>query len=243
MVNRSTDQREIIDDLGFCSPDLIENLREMELLNHHLGYNKILLNGLNRVYKKDRDIFHSRKIVIADLGCGNGGALRCIHDWMTKKSIDFELIGIDGNAFALECARNESGSYSRIEYRFGDILKEEKFEGFYDIVILNNVCHHFGDSDIVGLLRNLKEKTRMAIIINDIHRHYLAYIGIKLITRVLSFSHLTRNDGPLSVLRAFRRKELGDLLILSGISNYEICWTWPFRWQLLIGCGENSIRK
>jgi hypothetical protein len=45
---------------------------------------------------------------------------------------------------------------------------------------------------------------------------------------------MVRNDGPLSVKRAFKKEELVALLKNAEIDNYNLTWHWPFRWQLIV---------
>jgi hypothetical protein len=67
-----------------------------------------------------------------------------------------------------------------------------------------------------------------------LHRHPVAYYSIKALTNLFSGSYLVKNDAPLSVLRAFRKKELQNLLLAAGIKNYSLRWKWAFRWQLIL---------
>lgn len=236
MLSRCVDKEEIIDDLEFSNAVLIQNLNEMQLLNRRLGYNKTLINAINTIYEKQQNDFHTRNIRITDLGCGSGDSLRCIYDWMVNKNLNFDLVGIDGNAFAIDCARTMSSDYPCIKYQLMDILNLMNSANQYDLVILNNLCHHFNDSDIAEILKYLYKHTKMAIIINDIHRHPLAYFGIKFLTKILNFSYVTKHDAPLSVLRAFQKNDLINILKSAKIDNFEMQWTWPFRWQVIIGC-------
>lgn len=230
MLNRCVNQEEIIDDLKFSHPILLQNLNEMELLNRKLGYNKTLIKGINKVYEKCREDFYTRNIRFTDLGCGSGDSLRLIQDWALTKKINLDLHGIDGNAYVIDYARGMSSSYPEIKYQLGNILNFEDIGGRHDIVTLNNLCHHFTDNSIIEILQHLHKNTSLAIIINDIHRHPLAYLGIKLLTRLLSFSYLGKNDAPLSVLRAFCKDDLCNILKAAKIDTFEVNWTWPFRW-------------
>jgi hypothetical protein len=80
----------------------------------------------------------------------------------------------------------------------------------------------------------LKHQAQLAIIINDIHRHPLAYYSIKWLTYFFSRSYLVKNDAPLSVLRAFRRSELKNLFKAAGFLRYQLRWQWAFRWQAIL---------
>ena len=84
------------------------------------------------------------------------------------------------------------------------------------------------------LLRQWQAQAQVAVIINDLHRHWLAYHSIKWLTRLLGGSYLVRHDAPMSVARAFRRADWVALLARAGITAYELRWRWAFRWQLLL---------
>jgi hypothetical protein len=84
------------------------------------------------------------------------------------------------------------------------------------------------------MFRQLHRQAGIAVIINDLHRHWLAYHSIKLLTRFFSDSYLVKNDAPLSVWRAFQRNELKRLVEEAGIDRYSLRWMWAFRWQLLL---------
>jgi hypothetical protein len=43
-----------------------------------------------------------------------------------------------------------------------------------------------------------------------------------------------KNDAPLSVRRAFSKKEWTGLLEKAGISEYSIQWGWAFRWLVIV---------
>jgi hypothetical protein len=49
----------------------------------------------------------------------------------------------------------------------------------------------------------------------------------------LSKSSMVKYDAPLSVLRAFRKKDLKEILTQAGIKKFSIQWKWAFRWQVV----------
>ncbi len=237
MLNQRSIKKEIIDDLAFSDPLLLENLKEMECLNRWLGFNRSLIKGIHKIYKRHRTFFFKKTIEIADFGCGSGDGLRQINKWASKNQISCYLVGLDGNEFVLNHAISESKHHPGIKYELQDILREETIP-CYDIVILNHVCHHLDNQTMIPFLNDLKRKTRIAIIISDLHRHWLAYIGIILITRIFKFCSVTKYDGPLSVLRAFRKRDLINIFEHSNIHSYSLRWIWPFRWQAILWCRD-----
>lgn len=231
-------EKEIIDDLEYSSHLIISNFEDIEFLNRWLGFNRNLVKCIEKVYTKYKaiDNENERKIVLADLGCGSGDALRYIADWMRKKKYSCELIGIDGNEFVINYGKQRSVDYPEIQYSVKNILLEENYKDCeYDVIMMNNICHHFNDEELVRLMKILKRNNFKSIIVNDLHRNRLAYLGIKLLNKLFRFSSLTQNDGPLSVRKGFKREDWKRLMENANIEDYDIRWTWPFRWQVMIG--------
>ena len=220
-----------MDDLTLASDDLRRNLDELETINTWLGGYAPVLNALGRL----RSRFPSgRPLRLADLGSGGGDTLRQIARWARKKALSVELTGIDANDFMLEYAAAKSGAYPEINYRQFDIFSPEFQALPYDVLTCSLFCHHFTDGELVTLLRRWQQQAQVAVVINDLHRHWLAYHSIKWLTRLLGGSYLVQHDAPLSVARAFRRADWVALLQQADITNYELRWRWAFRWQVVI---------
>ena len=79
----------------------------------------------------------------------------------------------------------------------------------------------------------MKENCKTGFFINDLQRHPLAYYSIKWITKLFSRSYLVKNDAPLSVARAFEKKEWEQIFLKAGIKNYSIRWKWAFRYLIV----------
>jgi 2-polyprenyl-3-methyl-5-hydroxy-6-metoxy-1,4-benzoquinol methylase len=235
MFKYRSHKKELIDDLAFSSPLLIPNLQEMAILNHWLGFNRSLVRSIQKIVHAHQN----KPINIADIGCGSGDTLRYISNWAHKKGIQCNLVGIDANQHVIHYARAISASYPHIQYKTINILENVIPEN-NDIVIINHLCHHLSDEEIVQLITDLSYSTKTAIVMNDLHRHCLAYFAIKIITIIFGFSYLTKHDGPLSVLKAFRKKEIISLLLNIKNTHFELKWVWPFRWQAIIWCKSNK---
>jgi len=171
---------------------------------------------------------------VLDLGCGGGEMLKLIAGMGRKANIPMRLTGIDANPHIIEFARQHSSTYPEIDYSTVNLFSEEFSSRKFDIYVATLVVHHFSDEELVGLLRILIRQASRGVVINDIHRHWFAFHSIRWLTRLFSNSSMVKFDAPLSVLRAFTRKELEDLLSKAGISTYHLVWKWAFRWQLII---------
>ena len=222
---------EIMDDLH-CSGEVVhQTLRELETINYLLGGNYVTIDGVSQLLS---DRSGSRPVTIADLGCGSGDLLKLICRWGTKRNLNLILKGIDANPNIVAYARDNTPRDSGIQYEAIDIFSEEFKSRKYDVMVGTLFFHHFSAEQLVSFFRQAKQQASIGIVVNDIHRHWFAYYSIRWLTRLLSKSAMVKFDAPLSVLRAFRKKELKEIMARAGITNYTLKWMWAFRWQLVI---------
>lgn len=218
---------EIMDDLT-CSGEVVhQTLRELDVVNRWLGGNRVTLQALHKVIAENARQQYS----IADLGCGSGEMLRLIKNKFSKYTL--QLTGIDANPHIIELARRHLHDNS-IELIAEDILSPSFRNRSYDIVLATLFFHHFTSEQLVQIIKQLTQQAKVAVIVNDLHRHPLAYHSIKLLTKLFSKSVMVKYDAPLSVLRGFTRCELEDILKKAGITRFTLRWKWAFRWQVVI---------
>jgi SAM-dependent methyltransferase len=224
---------ELMDDLTLATEELRQNLDELETINTWLGGYRPVLAALARL----RPGFPvGRALRLADLGSGGGiGEHKLVGiDAHRQRQAPVELVGIDANEFMLTYAAAKSRAYPEISYRQLDIFSPEFAAQPYDVLTASLFCHHFADDELVALLRRWHRQAGLAVVINDLHRHPLAYYSIKYLTRLLGGSRLVQHDAPLSVARAFSRQDWVRLLAQAGITQYELRWCWAFRWQVVV---------
>ena len=225
---------EIMDDLNCSGPIVTQTLVELEFINKWLGGNAVTLNGLNKVLQR----CSSDSLKIADLGCGGGDMLMLISDRMKEKNRTASFTGIDANPNIVEYAKKNSASHVDIKFKAIDVFSNEFKQESFDVVFATLFFHHFNKQQLIELFSHLKKTTRCGIVVNDLHRHPLAYYSIKFLTQTFSKSPMVVNDAPLSVQRGFTRAELEEILRAAEISSYSLKWKWAFRWQLIIPTGK-----
>lgn len=222
---------ELMDDLRASGRDLYQALHELESINYLLGGNYVTLNGIEQILDKTK---RSTEIRIADLGCGSGDMLKHIRRMLDKRKTRAALTGIDANPNIVRFAMANTPAACRIQYESVNIFSDEFRERRYDIVTATLFFHHFSDRELIRFFKQLRNQVSTGVVINDIHRHWFSYYAIKWLTRVFSRSSMVKHDGPVSVLRAFKRKELKEILRGAGIENFSIRWCWAFRWQVVL---------
>jgi 2-polyprenyl-3-methyl-5-hydroxy-6-metoxy-1,4-benzoquinol methylase len=229
--NSRSSEGEVMDDLASSGADLHQALRELDTINYLLGGNYVTLNGVKQLTEA---LPTNNPITIVDLGCGSGDMLRWIRRWLEKKKIPAILKGIDANPNVVKYASAHTPAACEIQYENINIFSEEFKAQKFDVVTGTLFFHHFTNTELVAFLKQLKKQTSVGLIINDIHRHWFSYYSIKWLTQLFSKSIMVKHDAPQSVLRAFSKDELLQVLRLSEISHFRIKWRWAFRWQVIV---------
>lgn len=231
--SRRSTELEIMDDLNCAGEVVDQTLRELEIINRWLGGNRLTMHAVTKMLKQAKNKTGA-PVSIADLGCGSGDILKRIADLGRRHGLPMQLTGIDANPHIIAVAKKNCSAYPEITFEAIDVLGNDFRQRKFDIIIGTLFFHHFSDNTLVALFTRIKEQATLGIIINDIHRHWLAYHSIRLLTQLFSRSDMVKFDAPLSVLRAFNRYELEVLLSQSGIRTYQIQWKWAFRWEIRI---------
>jgi 2-polyprenyl-3-methyl-5-hydroxy-6-metoxy-1,4-benzoquinol methylase len=229
LSERST-QEEVMDDLDSSGSIIDQTLKELETINTLLGGNYVTLNGLDLLLNTSNK---KESITIVDLGCGGGDILRLIAKWGEQKNISLQLTGIDANPNIVDFAFAHT-SEKDIQYKALNIFSEEFKQQRFDVVVSTLFFHHFTSDQLADFFKQLKTQVRIGIVINDLHRHWFAYYSIKWLTQLFSKSPMVVNDAPLSVARAFRKKDWIEIFEKAGITNYKLRWMWAFRWQIIM---------
>lgn len=221
---------ELMDDLS-CSGEVVaQTLRELEFINRTLGGNHVTVQGVVELTKNNS----AKPISIIDVGCGGGDMLMLLKKKLDNRNVLSTLMGIDANPNIVEYATTSYGSSPSISFATMNIFSNEFKQLKFDLAVATLFFHHFTHSQLVDILKQLRQQATLGIVINDLHRHPLAYYSIKLLTKIFSKSSMVQYDAPLSVLRGFSKAELQSILEEAGIKNYKIKWKWAFRWQVIV---------
>lgn len=218
-----------MDDFNIEGAVLHDALNKLAFINRWLGGNRVTIDGLKILLKNQSK---DQPLVIIDLGCGGGDILMDIANFGKKKGYNFQLIGIDANNNTLEYAAKLSSGFENIEFRYVDVFSDE-FNGLeYDIAITTLFLHHFEDSQLLRLMEHLLKTAKLGIVVNDLHRHRLAYYLFKLISVPIQNKMIVK-DGLTSVLRGFKRKEL-EKISQQLNARFQLKWKWAFRYQWIL---------
>jgi ubiquinone/menaquinone biosynthesis C-methylase UbiE len=181
---------EIMDDLSQPEHEFAEAYRELEIINRNLGGVRAIERFLPETTRE------SRLLDVAAGGCD-------ISETLLRKK-NFKIVALDLNDRGLKLARKSLPVV-------GDAFDLPFRDGSFDVVMSTQFFHHLTNDQCVRVLRQMWRIARTRIIVNDLHRHAVAYFSIRVLTSLFSKSRMVRNDGPLSVRRAFRPGELMEI--------------------------------
>jgi ubiquinone/menaquinone biosynthesis C-methylase UbiE len=90
-------------------------------------------------------------------------------------------------------------------------------EASFDVAHASMVLHHLEPADAEAFLSELARVARRGIVVNDLSRRPITYVGAWLLSRVFTRNRYTRHDAPLSARRAYTLAEARALLVESGL--------------------------
>lgn len=160
---------------------------------------------------------------LLDIACGHGDGLRKIR----VRYPGAALTGIDLNPWATRAAIAATDAGSRIDFINDDAFLYQPPRKF-DFIICSQFTHHLTDDQVVGFLGWLQANAGLGWFIGDIHRHWLPYYGFPILARVAGWHRFVREDGQISVARAFIRAEWVRLLDRAGV-DAQVTRYLPFR--------------
>ncbi len=167
----------------------------------------------------------TRSFTLLDVGFGEGAMLRAVAKWARSRGIEARLTGVDLNPKSEAAARAATPPHFGIEWRTGDYQDLGRF----DFVISSLVAHHMRPAELTAFLRWMEAHAARGWLVNDLHRHRLAYAGYPLLARLLRVHRIVREDGHLSIARAFRPAEWRRILDEAGVDGARFRRRFPFR--------------
>jgi 2-polyprenyl-3-methyl-5-hydroxy-6-metoxy-1,4-benzoquinol methylase len=214
-------------DLGpsyYTQEEYEDCLKQLSRIGRFLGGNKATLQTFSKLPKPH---------TILEVGCGGGEfALQ-----LAKQFPQAHVVGIDISSDAIAFAKKRLQETSLKNVRFDVSSSTLPFPpNSFDVVTSTLVCHHLTDEQLIEFLKNSYQIAKIGMIINDLHRHWLASWGFALIARIFFRNRLIMHDGLLSIKRAFKRQDWIDYLQAAEIplEHCSITWHWAFRWVISI---------
>lgn len=207
-------------------------------LRHLRGINRWLggIRGLRQVL--DPICGPGARLTLVDVGCGGGDVARDLAGWASARGAHLTVIGVDRSPDAARIARHRTAGNSRIHVLCADALSLPLDGRSADVGVMMLTLHHFDGEERIAVLRELARVVRMLVVISDLERTWLNYLGARALAATIWRSNrYTRHDGPLSVLRGFSPDELLRDLRDAGLADAAVRRYFFYR---LVGTGRPS---
>jgi SAM-dependent methyltransferase len=165
---------------------------------------------------------------LLDVGFGHGDMLRRIARWARGRGLAADLVGVDLNPRSETAARAATPPGLPITYVTGDYRDPP---GRFDFVVSSLVAHHMSDAELDAFVRFMEAEAARGWLVNDLHRHRFAFHGFPWLARLIGAHRIVREDGQLSISRAFRPDEWHRVLAAAGVrpGDARIVRRFPFR--------------
>jgi ubiquinone/menaquinone biosynthesis C-methylase UbiE len=156
---------------------------------------------------------------------------RRISRWLASAGTRLRWAGVDLHPRALEVAELEAGADLPPLGLVRADARDLPFENeAFDLSTATLTLHHFSDADCVKVLSEMARVSRGGVIVSDLERHPLHYLGARLLSATWWRSDpVTRHDAPLSVLRSFTPAELVALARKVPLDSARVRRVFPFR--------------
>lgn len=175
-----------------------------------------------------RAVGGSKRFRLLDVGFGHGDMLRRIAHWARRRGIAADLVGVDLNANSVAAARAATRADLAIDYQTGDY---RGVSGVFDLIVSSLVAHHMDEAELIAFVAHMESHVTRGWFINDLHRHAFAHAGYPLLARLAGVHRIVREDGKVSIARAFRPSEWAPILARAGVpaKAARVARRFPFR--------------
>ena len=195
------------------------NLRDLRRVNRWLGGASLSATALEALAA------HRADLTMLDVGTGGADIPLALAGLARRRGRRLSTVGIDSRPEVLAAAvrlRPPVPGVDTVELHVGDGCNLGYADRSFDVAHASLVIHHLDPPVAVQLLREMGRVARLGVVINDLDRSRLAWVGAWLMAHLLTGNRYTRHDAPLAVRRAYRPQETAAMLFTAGLRPVRI---------------------
>jgi ubiquinone/menaquinone biosynthesis C-methylase UbiE len=214
-MERRSDAVELLDGPLDDQAALVGNLRDLRRINRRLGGAALSATAIEALAA------HREDLTLLDVGTGAADIPLELIARAERRGRRLHAVGVDSRPEILSAALRLHPTMSirhGLELHIGDGRALRYPDRSFDIAHASLVLHHLDPPDAITLLGELRRVARLGVVINDLERSRLAWVGAWLVGHLLTGNRLTRHDAPLSVRRAYRSSEMAGMLRSAGLN-------------------------
>ena len=213
-MERLTNVAELLDGPLDDPAALDGNLRDLRRINRWLGGVALSAAAIEAVAA------HRVELTLLDVGTGGADIPAALIELANQRHRRVHVVGIDSRPEILAAAlraRPAIATIDGLELHVGDGRRLPFADRAFDVAHASLVLHHLEPPAAVDLLRELGRVARLGVVVNDLDRTRIGWIGACLLGHLLTANRYTRHDAPLSVQRAYRPDEMATMLGRAGL--------------------------
>jgi len=200
---------EYLDGAVLDPADLLQNLREMAMLNRLPGGVAASRRGIERL------LDGVAEATILDVGTGSGDLPAALVRNASGRTV--HVLASDLRPEILAHARARVGRLAGVELLQADARDLPLADGAVDVAHASLMIHHLDPDEAVAALREMRRVARRGVVVNDLRRGRVAFALSAVTVLALSRGRYTRHDGVLSARRAYTLAELDDIAANAGL--------------------------
>ena len=215
-LRQRRDLPELLDDLAMDPGALAGNLRDIRRFNRLLRWDTAIAREAARLVGARGP---GRRPTILDVGCGSGDIALAVAARLRRDGHTPRIICADLHRPILTAARRHIGAALPCDYLCADGLRLPLPGRAVDLVLCSATLHHFPQAEATRLLGELGRVARGAVLVSDLARGWLTYLGACALTAIATRNPVTRHDGVVSALRAYTAREVRALAREAGLRD------------------------
>ncbi len=229
-MRRSVDVDELLDGPLDDGRAVVGNLRDLARANRWLGGIRLSALGLAALAPADMPL------TVVDVGTGGADIPLALIARARRARRRVSVTAVDNRPEILEAAvlaEPRLTTTADLALRVADGRFLPFGDRSFDIAHSSLVLHHLEPPVAVEFLREMARVARRGVVVNDLVRGRLSWLGAWLLSHLATTNRFTRHDAALSVRRAYSVAELTSLLAAAGL-RVEATAFGPFRHRVML---------
>jgi ubiquinone/menaquinone biosynthesis C-methylase UbiE len=227
-MRRIADARELLDGELRDTPLLDGNLRDLRRVNRAFGGAALSVRAIQALIAARRadpvEGAPGEDLDLLDVGTGAADIpLTLVEARGPWRSI--RVTAVDSRDEIVAAARRvapELAGHARVTLAVADGRSLPFADREFHVAHASLVLHHLEPSDAVRFLAELRRVARFGVVINDLARGVIPWLGAWLLLHAMTRNKLTLHDGPLSIRRAYTPGEASALLREAGLQPLTV---------------------
>ena len=210
---------------------LRRNLADIRRINWLLGWTAFTVHGVARQAEEVAKAAGRREFSLLDVASGSADIPLAIARWAEHAGFEARIVATDISPQIVAVAQEQAADTPSVTVELQDALALPYAPGSFDIALCTLALHHFEPERAVTLLASMAHVSKHVLVF-DVARARLAYVGSLLLTRLLRMDAMTRHDAPASVRRAYSAPEMRELGAKAGLQDLTVRVGIPWRLAL-----------